>query len=461
MSLGPASTHAAEATSGFFPVPVDSLDHRSFEMDLHLRHDDTHEPALYRAAGTPFTRADARRLAENKVAFVYVPIAQHTHYRRALRERLDRAFRDPAQSRTARARVIRASCSKMIEEVLLFPGRPEAVAMVADISQSFASWSSEDPVGFSYLLDMSAHDFYTITHMVNVGVGCGLLLNRLRQDDGILLADAIQGGMLHDIGKRNVPVEILNKESRLSPEEWALLRAHPTTGYDELRRNPAISSTVLEMARDHHERLDGSGYPAGLRDAQIGRAARICAVVDSYDAVTASRSYRGPTPPAEALGLLGRSVGTHFDTEIFETWRSLVLDLVREDPGRAVSPTAGGLNEARPLALTADDRRRSPRTRCQFAAVARILRKGKASGPDLYEPFPVRIRDISRGGLHIQTSFPLSLSDLVLVELPVKGGRPKEHTLCIVRVRDDGRGHWFAGGFFTAASGVQAASSAA
>jgi HD-GYP domain-containing protein (c-di-GMP phosphodiesterase class II) len=462
MTAGHHPEHLPPALpAGYFPVPVEALDIRTFDMDLYLRHEESHEPALYRAAGTPFTISDARRLAENKVEFVYVPIGQHSQYRRALRERLDRVFHDPAKSRTARARVIRASCSKMIEEVLLFPGRPEAVAMVADISQSFASWSAKDPAGFSYLLDMSAHDFYTITHMVNVGVGCGLLLSRLRNDGGILLADAIQGGLLHDIGKRHVPVEILNKEGSLSPAEWEVLRAHPGAGYEELKRNPAISPTVLEMTRDHHERLDGSGYPAKLVGDQIGLAARLCAVVDAYDAVTASRPYRGPTPPAHALGILGRAAGTHFDAEIFETWRSLVLELVRENPGRAVLTSDAGIDESRPLALVADDRRRAPRTRCQLAAIARLLRKGKTGGPDLYEPFPIGVRDLSRGGLHIQTPFALTIGDLVLIEMPVKGNRPIERTLSIVRVRQDGKGQWSAGGFFIAASGGQAAPLAA
>jgi HD-GYP domain-containing protein (c-di-GMP phosphodiesterase class II) len=461
MSSGLSTEHTAPAASaGFFPVPLEALDHRAFDMDLYLRHRDAHEPALYRAAGTQFTPADARRLAENKVEFVHVPISQHSHYRRALRERLDRVFHDPAKSRSARARVIRASCSKMIEDVLLFPGQPEAVAMVSEISQSFAAWSSDDPVGFSYLLDMSSHDFYTITHMVNVGVGCGLLLNRLQHDDRILLADAIQGGLLHDIGKRHVPVEVLNKEGRLTPAEWDLLRAHPTSGYEELKRNPAISATVLEMTRDHHERLDGSGYPARLVGDQVGRAARICAVVDAYDALTAARPYRGPTPPPHALAILGRSAGTHFDGELFDTWRTLVLELVREDPARAVQATANVLDESRPLALSADDRRREPRTRCQLGAVGRLLRKGKTSGPELYEPFPIRVRDLSRGGLNVQTSFALTLGDLILIEMPVKGNRPVERTLSIVRVRQDGKGQWFAGGFFIA-PGAQEARSAA
>src|SRR5688572_28880555 len=98
--------------------------------------------------------------------------------------------------------------------------------------------------------------------------------------------------MLHDAGKRSIPEEILNKEGKLDPDEWSQIQQHPTLGYKELKLHPSLPDIVPLMARDHHERLDGKGYPNGIRGDDIEFPARVCAVVDVYDAITAARPYR-------------------------------------------------------------------------------------------------------------------------------------------------------------------------
>ena len=265
---------SAEPVKGnrFFPVALDSIDNRALDMDLYLKSDGHAAPVLYRSTGVEFAAEDRSRLMQQGVKFLYVPLSQHKAYQQALTQRLDTLFKDTAQSRAERGRVIRAACTKMIEDVLLLPGQPQAIEAVKDISAQFVGWSSEDGTQFSHLLDMSAHDFYTATHMVNVGVGCGLLIRELRPGDSDLHEVVIQGGLLHDVGKRLVPEEILNKEGKLEPRVWAVLKKHPLDGFKELSGRDGLPEIVLEMTRDHHERLDGTGYPNRLKDKQIGFA---------------------------------------------------------------------------------------------------------------------------------------------------------------------------------------------
>jgi HD-GYP domain-containing protein (c-di-GMP phosphodiesterase class II) len=475
------AVQAQEISAGnFFPVHIDSVDNDILKMDLYIRYSAA-ELTLYRGTGVEFTWRERERLLEQGVEFLYVPMSQHASYRESLARRLEKEFQAPDKNRAERGRMVRASCVRMVEDVMLFPGNPGTIGAIEEIGRVFARLARDDETNFAYILDMSEHDYYTITHMVNVGVGCGLLVKEMLGGDEGATALAIQGGLLHDVGKRGIPSDILNKEGKLTDWEWEQIRKHPALGYDELSQQQSTAGVVLEMTRDHHERMDGSGYPAGLSGEKISFAARVCAVVDVYDAITAARPYRGPTPPLDTLALMGDASGTQFDAEVFEAWRGIVLRLLEEDPARAVPDRTAG--RRRPLsaflqipgtpptranghaapvirAATASElperndatlggeRRLHPRRPCDIGVTAVFERQMKECGVPPGKPFHARVRDLSRGGVRIQTPWPLSQNDLLLLEFP--GEKPVRRRVRIVRVRQQSKDHWIAGGCFVA-----------
>jgi hypothetical protein len=357
---------------------------------------------------------------------------------------------------------------KAIEDVMLFPKRPEAVDAVADVSRQFAAWSTANNREFSYLLDMSAHDYYTVVHMVDVAVGCGLLIRKLCPGEDALQATVIQGGMLHDIGKRGVPEEILNKAGPLDPEEWQVIKQHPLMGYHELLANATVPPLVLEMVRDHHERPDGKGYANGLADESLGRAARVCAVVDVFDAICAARPYRGPTPPAETLRIMREGSGTQFDREVLQAWIGLVEQMIQEDPERAPStveaPPQSTLShfmaEAPSPASSSDvpyserlgweERREHPRFLCNKIVKVGFLRRGKPYPVKPGQWLELRVTDVSRGGVELQTPWPLTLNDVLDIELPLSESWKVRRNARVVRVRKRKDRQWMAGLAFVA-----------
>ena len=126
-----------------------------------------------------------------------------------------------------------------------------------------------------------------------------------------------RGALLHDIGKIAIPDMILLKPSRLTAEERKIVQEHPEIGYDILQHSPEFKS-FSEVVRSHHERLDGSGYPRGLKGAQICIGARILAVADTYDAMRAGRPYAAPRPAEVTLGEIQRGRGVQFDTDVVD-----------------------------------------------------------------------------------------------------------------------------------------------
>ena len=130
------------------------------------------------------------------------------------------------------------------------------------------------------------------------------------------------GAMLHDIGKRSIPAKILSKPARLDPDERAVIETHPQRGYEDLCRRADVTHEQLMMVYQHHERIDGKGYPVGLVGDEIHPWAKLLAVVDVFDAMTGTRPYRQPATPQSALKYVKENAGKHFDPEAVECWHS-------------------------------------------------------------------------------------------------------------------------------------------
>jgi HD-GYP domain-containing protein (c-di-GMP phosphodiesterase class II) len=158
-------------------------------------------------------------------------------------------------------------------------------------------------------------DTYTEEHTrrvalraVQVGEEIGLPPGRLRT--------LAVGGLLHDIGKLSVPDEILKKPGSLEPGEYAVIQRHPENGRSLLRELGGFGDGVLRLVHDHHERLDGTGYPRGLREAELDLDTRILAVCDVYDALISTRVYRAAWSAEKALALLFEQAGSAFDERV-------------------------------------------------------------------------------------------------------------------------------------------------
>ncbi|EEG77353.1 HD-GYP domain-containing protein [Dethiobacter alkaliphilus] len=146
-------------------------------------------------------------------------------------------------------------------------------------------------------------DDYTFSHMINAALyaaAFGRCLNKTPRE----INDLCLAGLLHDMGKAKIPVKILQKPGDLSAQEYEMIKNHPQYGYHELQKLKELNERVRQAALQHHERLDGSGYPNGLRAGEISLFARIIAIVDIYDALTSDRCYRGRMLPHESVEVL-------------------------------------------------------------------------------------------------------------------------------------------------------------
>ena len=171
-----------------------------------------------------------------------------------------------------------------------------------------------NPAALLSVARLKTHDDYTYLHSVAVSA---LMLSLARQldldDKQTRLAGA--AGLMHDLGKAMMPREVLNKPSKLSDAEFAIMRRHPPAG-GELLLAGGADPEVREVAMHHHEKVDGTGYPDRLAGDAIPLLARMCAVCDVYDAVTSERAYKKPWDPSGAMRQMAAWQG-HFDKRMF------------------------------------------------------------------------------------------------------------------------------------------------
>ena len=177
---------------------------------------------------------------------------------------------------------------------------------------------------FDMLHCMRDYDDLTYAHSVNVALICNVLgrwLKFSRKDlDTLTLC-----GLLHDIGKISIPPEIVEKPGKLTDDEFQIIKMHTLKGYETLK-NKDINIHVQMSAMMHHERCDGSGYPMGIKSAQIDRMAKVVMVADVYDALTSARVYRGPLCPFEAIRIFEREGLSKYDPRCIMTFLEHVND---------------------------------------------------------------------------------------------------------------------------------------
>ncbi len=172
---------------------------------------------------------------------------------------------------------------------------------------------------------VEAKDVYTSGHSSRVANYSREIMFRLGGDETQQM-DTYYMGLLHDVGKIRVPDSIINKNGRLTNEEYEQIKIHPLAGYHILKEVTIIPGLALG-ARWHHERYDGSGYPNGLSGENIPLIARIISVADAYDAMTSNRSYREIMPQQKVRQEIEQGMGTQFDPKIAQ----IMLDMIDED----------------------------------------------------------------------------------------------------------------------------------
>ena len=181
--------------------------------------------------------------------------------------------------------------------------------------------------------NLSFHDFYTFDHSINVSMYAILILKETdpnaSKEEQVIIG---LGGMLHDIGKLKIPLNVINKAGKLDDNEFKLIMSHPVRGKEliesqHLKLVGVDFSKIKNIIYQHHENFNGTGYPQKLSGEQIDRFARIVAIADFFDAITTHRAYHEALSLEDALSVMKNCCGKKIDPDLFEAFRNTVKDI--------------------------------------------------------------------------------------------------------------------------------------
>lgn len=209
-----------------------------------------------------------------------------------------------------------------------------AQKLVEEISDSVI----RNPGALISLARLKTVDDYTYMHSVAVCAMMVALAKQLGMDEAQIKSAGL-AGLMHDLGKALMPMEVLNKPGKLTDDEFAVIKKHPEEGHKLLQTGTNVDPVVMDVCLHHHEKVDGSGYPKGLTSAELTMFAKMGAVCDVYDAITSNRPYKAGWDPAESLRKMAEWANGHFDPMVFQAFvKSLGIypigSLVRLQSGR-------------------------------------------------------------------------------------------------------------------------------
>jgi HD-GYP domain-containing protein (c-di-GMP phosphodiesterase class II) len=403
--------------AGYLPVPLEHLPPEALHgLDVFLRA--TPEPGArgagvfvpYRDARREFTGADRDSLMAGGIELVYVNMVDQRRLRDQLEAAIVGVANDPKLAISARASILYETGLELVNELLADRDLARFSHRLEGLARATATMVLNDPSAFSHLLTASHHDFYTATHLVNVATFLVPLAAEMGYRAPSDLTTICQAGLLHDIGKLYVPEGVLNKRDALEDEDWWLLQRHPQLGADHLRSYEGVDPLLPRIALEHHERLDGGGYPGGLKGDELDPITRMCSLVDVFDAMTALRPFKKRTfTVAEALEVLKRETPAKFDPRVLEAWIGLLENLPDERRGLVAVPAGG-------VAAQPSDRRGSLRHTFHCPARLHVL-DPETGRPQDSGALQVMAHSISQTGLGVLSQVPVRIDDCVHVYL--------------------------------------------
>jgi HD-GYP domain-containing protein (c-di-GMP phosphodiesterase class II) len=304
---------------GYLPVALETVGLASVvNFDLYVALSTSGQPVLYRERNQPLEPEDLSRMVKHGTRTLYIRSDAQAEYQRHL---FDCVVNNSGATPGQRYQALTTAACSAFDAAFRSISSQQMVQFANEFGKHMADLIASGELLLSDLLSLVTHDFYTYTHSITVCTCAVSLANLLWDDADVELRSIATAALMHDIGKQSIPPAVLNKPERLNDAERKLVEQHPRVGFEKLCMRSDVSWGALMAIYQHHERVDGRGYPAHVTGNEIHEWARICAIVDVYDALRSEqRPYRRAVSIRDALEYLESQAGRRFDKEMVRCW---------------------------------------------------------------------------------------------------------------------------------------------
>ncbi|AFV96353.1 MULTISPECIES: HD-GYP domain-containing protein [unclassified Sulfuricurvum] len=254
-----------------------------------------------------------------EIESVYVSEEDEARYKAYVERHLQSIAKNSDIPTEQKARLVYEKASESMDLMFKNPESLENVKNAQPIVNNFIDIILRDRCAVESLMKITAHDYYTHTHSINVSIYT-LSLGSFLGIDGKDLEVLGMAAILHDLGKSKIDYEIINKNGKLTDEEFAQMKHHPAFGHELALKLNLIDERILTAIRHHHEKIEGGGYPDNLKGDKISQFARIIGVCDVFDALSTKRSYKDPMSSFESLSLMKQQMVGHLDMNMVDAF---------------------------------------------------------------------------------------------------------------------------------------------
>lgn len=299
----------------FFPVRIDTVgDDTTIDFDLYCY--ESNRYFLFCAANSNFKKVDLSRTYIQRTKYLYTRREQKKNYRRYVEKNLPALLLDENMKNSDKVDIIYDVSTAMASEVYTENIIPEK-GRVFEYVKNVMDFMFSKKLSLGELVKFAEHDFYTYNHSLHVFIYSSMFASFLNLKDPKMLASISQGAFLHDIGKSKVKYEIINKPGPLDKDEWFEMQQHPVFGHEIARdKMEILDPNILSIILNHHERIDGQGYP-GAKTA-LDFPEKLVGIVDTYDAITSTRSYQLARKPFDALKYMMQTQSKKLDVDLLQ-----------------------------------------------------------------------------------------------------------------------------------------------
>lgn len=309
-------------TTGYFKVRINSLiPDKQLPFNLYLRLNS--KLTMYLRAGDSIDKGKLLLLNRKDTGESFFVLEEHRQeYKNYVHDQLMSDTLDVRE----KAMILRESSMTLMEELYEHPDVNTALANSLPVIQEFIQFMDSDPSAMGELISLSGHDFYTYNHSLDVGIYSIGLAGAVGMT-GKALEEMGVAALFHDIGKRQISLDILCKKGGLSDPEWTQMQKHPQYGLAILNESSNATEAVKAACFEHHESWAGNGYPQQLIGDEIHPFARIVALTDTYDAMTTQRSYNVPLKPIDAVTMMKEKLANRYDPEMLKAMYHVLFRL--------------------------------------------------------------------------------------------------------------------------------------
>ena len=306
----------------YVPVGIESIEPEMFpDVALYLRSGGNY--VLYKNNGRHFSKTDAQRLMANSIDFLYVSPADMEVINQYMEDNAERFLTSEKFDGRTKGKIIYQTSINFVGDIFQNPGKAGDLNRSKRLIENLMTYLSSDRDALTSLETVMTKNYFTFVHSLQV-TALSLLVHAeaymLAHDE---MVDVGVGTLLHDFGKIFIPAEILSKTGKLSDEEVAIIKRHPQEGYDYLKEHTGLNEICLAIVRDHHERINGNGYPSGLQRAEISRSAQVGGMCDVYCTLAIDRNGRNALPPYLSIQVMRQEMKDAFDKRLLDILEAL------------------------------------------------------------------------------------------------------------------------------------------